>query len=125
MALPPFLFVGNQQHGCTYDSAHKLHDSQEKPGAGTGIRQRETLCIDYLQRHLKIVRGDLIDNPQYIGGFKRTVYEFIYDFLPTGQSIQLNNMEFENAARWPWLSVIMLLISTFAGYIPFRKCDIR
>lgn len=69
--------------------------------------------------------GDLIDNPQYIGGFKRTVYEFIYDFLPTGQSIQLNNMEFENAARWPWLSVIMLLISTFAGYIPFYDLTIH
>ena len=40
-------------------------------------------------------------------------------------TIQLNNMECERAARWPVLSVIMLLVSTFAGYLPFRKRDIR
>lgn len=68
---------------------------------------------------------DLIDNPEYVSGFKRTVYQFIYDLLPTGQSIQLNNMEFENAARWPVLSAVMLAVSTAAGFIPFRKRDIR
>ena len=69
--------------------------------------------------------GDLIDNPAYIGGFRRTVYELIYDMLPTGQSIQLNNLEYERIDRWPWLSAIMLIIATVAGYLPFRKRDIR
>ena len=69
--------------------------------------------------------GDLIENPAYIDGTQRTVYELIADILPTGQTIQLNNLEHERAARWPLLSVIMLFVATFAGYIPFRKRDIR
>ena len=69
--------------------------------------------------------GDLVENPVYIDGVQRTIYEWIADILPTGQTIQLNNMECERAARWPVLSVIMLVVSTFAGYLPFRKRDIR
>lgn len=69
--------------------------------------------------------GDLIENPAYIDGMQRTVYELIADILPTGQVIQMNNLEFERAARWPVFSLIMLIIATVAGYLPFRKRDIR
>lgn len=69
--------------------------------------------------------GDLIENPAYVDGTQRTVYELIADILPTGQSIQLNNLEFERAVRWPVFSLIMLVIATVAGYLPFRKRDIR
>ena len=69
--------------------------------------------------------GDLIENPAYIDGTQRTVYELIADILPTGQTIQMNNLEFERASRWPVFSLIMLIIATVAGYIPFRKRDIR
>lgn len=69
--------------------------------------------------------GDLVPNPAYIGGTARKVMEFVYDMLPTGQAIQLNNMTFDRCLRWPWLSVVMLIISTVLGYLPFRKRDIR
>lgn len=69
--------------------------------------------------------GDLIENPAYVDGTQRTVYELIADILPTGQAIQLNNLEFERAVRWPVFSLIMLVIATVAGYLPFRKRDIR
>ncbi len=69
--------------------------------------------------------GDLIDNPAYIDGVQRTLYEFIADLLPTGQTIQLNNLDYERAARWPMLSIIMLVIATFAGYFSFSRHDIR
>ena len=69
--------------------------------------------------------GDIIENPAYVDGTQRTVYELIADILPTGQAIQLNNLEFERAVRWPVFSLIMLVIATVAGYIPFRKRDIR
>ena len=69
--------------------------------------------------------GDLIENPAYIDGTQRTVYELIADILPTGQTIQMNNLEFERASRWPVFSLIMLIIATVAGYLPFRKRDIR
>ena len=69
--------------------------------------------------------GDIIENPAYVDGTQRTVYELIADILPTGQTIQLHNLDFERAARWPVFSLMMLVIATVAGYIPFRKRDIR
>ena len=69
--------------------------------------------------------GDLVENPAYVDGTQRMIYELIADILPTGQAIQMNNLEFERSARWPAFSLIMLIIATVAGYIPFRKRDIR
>ncbi len=69
--------------------------------------------------------GDLIENPAYVDGTQRTIYELIADILPTGQTIQMNNLEFERAARWPVFSLMILIIATAAGYLPFRKRDIR
>ena len=69
--------------------------------------------------------GDLVENPAYVDGTQRMIYELIADILPTGQAIQMNNLEFERSARWPAFSLIMLIIATVAGYIPFRRRDIR
>lgn len=69
--------------------------------------------------------GELIDNPAYVDGVWRTAYELIADILPTGQTIQLNNLDYERAARWPLLSIFMLFIATVTGYMSFRKRDIR
>ena len=69
--------------------------------------------------------GDLVENPAYVDGTQRMIYELIADILPTGQAIQMNNLEFERSARWPAFSLVMLIITTVAGYIPFRKRDIR
>lgn len=69
--------------------------------------------------------GDLIKNPAYVGGNTRKVMEFLFDMLPTGQALQLNNMELERCGRWLWLSAIVLPITTLAGFFPFRKQDIR
>ena len=69
--------------------------------------------------------GDLVPNPAYVSGSTRTVMEFLYDLLPTGQAIQLNNMDYERCMRWPWLSVLMLAVSTVLCYLPFRRRDIR
>ena len=69
--------------------------------------------------------GDLVENPAYVDGTQRMIYELIADILPTGQAIQMNNLEFERSARWPVFSVVMLAITTVAGFLPFRKRDIR
>ena len=69
--------------------------------------------------------GDLVENPAYVDGTQRVIYELIADILPTGQAIQMNNLEFERSVRWPAFSLIMLIIATVAGYFPFRKRDIR
>lgn len=70
--------------------------------------------------------GDMIKNPAYIeGNARRTMYELCYDLFPTGQALQMSNGEFERSLRWAPLSLVMLAVSTFAGYLPFRKREIK
>lgn len=70
--------------------------------------------------------GDLVKNPAYIEGTaRRKLYELCYDLFPTGQAIQMNNGEFEHCLRWIPLSLVMLAVSTLAGYLPFRKREIK
>ncbi len=95
-----------------------------------------SFCINALEEpqttysHVEITMegvrfGEQIENSAYVGGFQRTIYELIADILPTGQTIQLNNLEYARAARWPLLSIVILAIATVSGYMPFRKRDIQ
>lgn len=66
--------------------------------------------------------GEIIDNPAYIKGHTtRMIYEFLCDLLPTGQSLQLVNGELDRCLRWAPLSCVMLVLSSLAGYLPFRR----
>lgn len=69
--------------------------------------------------------GDLVENPAYVSGIRRTVYEFIYDFLPTGQAKAMNGMNFDRCTRWPITSAVVLVVSTVLGYYSFCKKDIK
>lgn len=69
--------------------------------------------------------GDLIQNPDYIAGTRRTVYELVAGILPSGQCIQLHNLEYSQPIRWPLYSLLMLAVSLLAGYLPFRRKNIR
>ena len=69
--------------------------------------------------------GDLIKNPAYVNGTRRAVYEFLYDFLPSGQTLQLNDMELEACTGWPLFSAGLLIVITAMGYVLFRKKDIK
>lgn len=69
--------------------------------------------------------GDLIKNPNYVSGFKRSVWEFIYDFLPSGQLIQIQQLELDNLIYSALLSVLFFASVTIVGYILFRKKDIK
>ena len=91
----------------------------------TALEQEPTM-YSYINVTMEgIAYGEVVENPDYIDGFQRTVYELIADLLPSGQAIQLNNLQYERAKSWPLLSVIMLLFTTIAGYLSFRKRDIQ
>lgn len=73
----------------------------------------------------EIQYGELIHNPAYVSGLQRTIYEWIYDALPTGQCIQIHDLNMERAGRWPLLSLALLMLFTFAGYLPFGRRDLK
>lgn len=64
-------------------------------------------------------------NPYYISGVKRTIYEFIIDFLPTGQGLQMWQLEINNVARMIISSAVITLVSTLGGIFVFKRKDLK
>lgn len=65
-------------------------------------------------------------NPQYLRGNARLVYEFLLDFLPTGQAVQIAML---GGVAHTWqaalYSLAIVLASTLVGLVIFRKKDIK
>lgn len=64
-------------------------------------------------------------NPNYLQPKQRVVYEFFYDLLPTGQSMQIS----QRATPHPWqmmlYSLCIILATTSSGVFFFRKKDLK
>ena len=80
------------------------------------------LGLQFLAAYLQ---STLAEVDMHINGMGRNIAELISDLLPTGQAIQMIEMNFDRYIRWPWLSIGVLIAVTVIGYIPFRKRDIR
>lgn len=64
-------------------------------------------------------------NPDYLTGTARTVYEWLLDILPTGQSILLSNLETARPLRQMISSVAVTVLSVLCGMLVFRKKDLK
>lgn len=69
--------------------------------------------------------GELIKNPNYVSGTTRTVLEYIYDLIPTGQIIQMQSDEFVPCVQFPVLSAVLIVLNTAVGYLLFSRKDIK
>lgn len=72
-----------------------------------------------------IQMGDPQPNPDYLSGAKREVYEFINDFLPTGQSIQMGYLKIAHPVRMILCSVFLTAAVTGGGLWAFRKKNLN
>lgn len=79
----------------------------------------------YVDNAGRIVTDEAEINPNYVGGTKRKVYEFINDFLPGGQAIQTSNMSAPKPEIFILYSSVILVITTGAGILIFRKKDLK
>lgn len=66
-----------------------------------------------------------IENPSYVGGAQRVVYECIANTLPSGQAIMLSNMALEHPVFDIAVSAFLSLIVSAAGLMIFNKKDIK
>lgn len=64
-------------------------------------------------------------NPHYVGGTKRKVYEFLYDFTPGGQVVQCSSMEVERPHVLCLYSGMVFIMVTSIGIAVFRRKDIK
>lgn len=68
-----------------------------------------------------------VENPYYLDGRKRQVYQFLSDFLPSGQAVQLVGGSVETSQNWkmPVYSLVVVLGSCAAGMWCFKRKDIK
>ena len=68
---------------------------------------------------------DPMPNPDYVSGALRKVYEFVVDFLPTGQGILLADTEAAHGPVLPLYSAVIVAAATLAGNFFFRRKDLN
>ncbi len=69
--------------------------------------------------------GEMIKNPAYVSGTRRTAVEFLTDLLPISQIIQICNGDFTHCDRWPLFSTALFAFVNILGFLKFRKKDIK
>lgn len=69
--------------------------------------------------------GPEIKNPAYISGLQRKIYEFLLQFLPTGQSVLIANEELTNPIINILYSAVFTVIVNICGVFAFRKKNLK
>ena len=64
-------------------------------------------------------------NPNYLTGAKREVYQFLYDLLPSGQSVQYCSLQLTDPPRLMGLALAVCAVFTAAGAALFRRKDLK
>lgn len=64
-------------------------------------------------------------NPYYISGIRRWIYQFLVDFLPSGQVDSLQNILLEHPLRMLLSSAFITVAATFGGIKLFVRKDIK
>lgn len=68
---------------------------------------------------------DQTPNPKFLEGTERTIYQFVLDFLPTGQGLQITSISALHLWQMPLYSLIITAFTTTVGVLFFRKKDIK
>lgn len=69
--------------------------------------------------------GDPSPNPRHLTGIKREIYQFIVDFLPSGQSGQMQEFNMPHPVRMIVCSVIIAIVTTLGGIFAFERKDLK
>lgn len=64
-------------------------------------------------------------NPYYVSGVTREIYEFIIDFLPTGQGLKMWQLEITNPVRMLVSSAAITLFTTWCGIFAFKRKNLK
>ena len=73
----------------------------------------------------QVVSAPMEPNPNYLTGAKRELYQFIFDLLPSGQSVQYCSLQFGDPIRLMGLAATVTAVFTAAGAALFRRKDLK
>lgn len=79
----------------------------------------------YMSDSGAIVVEENVPNPHYPSGVKRQVFEFLYDFLPGAQQVQLMTMEAERPYLLIEYSLLITVAASAGGIFIFRRKDLK
>lgn len=84
----------------------------------------------YMSDTGELITDEAMPNPNYLSGTKRAFYEFLRDFLPGGQSMQIAEGsieagDIEKPGSLLLYDAVILIVVTGAGIAVFRKKDIK
>ena len=85
---------------------------------------------EFIQGYEMSVNGQVVNavpepNPNHLTGLKREVYQFLFDLLPSGQSIQYCSLVLSNPVRLMGLAAAVCVVFTGAGAALFRRKDLK
>lgn len=71
--------------------------------------------------------GEMEPNPNYIpeGSPKRAFYNFLMDFTPGGQALQISAQAIDNLSKMCFYDIGWLVVMTGAGVLIFRRKDLK
>ncbi len=69
--------------------------------------------------------GEEVPNPEYPRGVLRTVYQFLWYFLPYGQCFKVAFLQLGSVWMMLGGAALCILLSTGAGLLLFRRRDVR
>ena len=71
------------------------------------------------------IEEEKMENPNYLSGTKREVYEFLQDFTPGSQVIKVSNMNADKPLRLALYDGIILAAATGCGIVIFERKDLK
>lgn len=71
------------------------------------------------------IEDDELKNPYYLSGTKREIYEFLLDFIPGGQTLQIANMSADNLILIVLYDGIIIFSFIGSGILLFQKKDLK
>lgn len=97
-------------------AASKIYSCLEEPA---------TIFYTWLSEAGTIQMTEPEANPLYVGGTKRAVFDFLMDFLPTGQAILLSDAATTHPVRQVISSLVIMVGTLVGGCRLFKKKDLK
>lgn len=71
------------------------------------------------------ISESIVRNSRYLTGTAKKICQFIIDFFPSGQSIQLSHLTAPNIRIMPVYSLIIIAVSNLFGAFTFKKINLK
>lgn len=68
---------------------------------------------------------EMVPNPKYLKDTAKAIYQFFYDFLPSGQSFQLYTREVIHPFQMIVYSMVITVITSVGGILAFNRKDLK